>query len=138
MKKGIALQFGMTTKTPFDRTALEYSSINAVGKPTGGIWLSPMAGEVSEWVRFCRKEMPDWIHRAHHYEVWLNFEGIRCYTEPPTKEELLQLLQDTECKGFFLIGIHSNWDVQSLWLKDASSFEKIVAVGREICESVQM
>ena len=126
MKTGSVVTFGMTTKRAFTKEDVETEHfLNALNKPVGGLWLSPMAGEKSEWVRFCEKEMPDWIQGSHHYEVELTVDGIRFFTSPPKRDEMEEIMSDNECNGFFLIGVHFSWDAQSLWLKDDRNFISI-------------
>ena len=135
MTKKPVLTFGMTIKNAFDEEAVVTKHFaNSVNKPVGGLWLSPIAEGKSEWVRFCEKEMPDWIRNSYHYEVELTFDGIRIFTAPPTKDEMQALLSDNECNGFFVIGVHTGRDVQSLWVKDSRCFKKITEKGRQLSE----
>lgn len=132
MKETI-LTFGMTLKRAYEEEMVSVNHlVNSINKPIGGLWLSPMEQGKSEWVRFCEKEMPDFIGGSYHYEVQLTFDGIRIFTEPPTQDEMQLIVRDNECNGFFLIGVHSGWDVQSLWVKDTRNFKGITGRGRQL------
>ena len=136
MTSGAVLTFGMTTKQRFNEKEIGTRHIlNSLNKPMGGLWLSPMADEKSEWVRFCEKEMPDWIRGSYHYEVSLTFDNIRIFTKPPLKDEMEAIVSDNECNGFFVIGVHRDWDVQSLWLKDSRNIINVAEKGRQLSES---
>lgn len=112
-------QFGIATLHPFDPERIEKDGfINSVGKPTGGIWLSPVTDNQSEWERFCAEELEGRLRYTYVYNVELTFEGIKVFHAPPSIKELEKVMDNTACAGFYLKGIHPKWDVQSLWLKD--------------------
>lgn len=136
MMQESVLTFGMTTKNRFEATHIDTKHFaNSLNKPVGGLWLSPIAEGKSEWVRFCEKEMPDWIRGSYHYEVKLTFDGIRLFTAPPTRDEMEAVLGDNECNGFFVIDVHAGWDVQSLWVKDSRNIKEIAGKGRQLSET---
>lgn len=121
VKKGNSsiVKLGMVTNGEFKKELVEKSYFaNAINKPVGGLWLSPLVGEESEWTMFCKKEMPRRLLSTKFYEAMVTLDDIQIWSEPPSRSELNRLLQDETRAGFLLIGIHMGWDVQSLWLKD--------------------
>lgn len=128
--------FGLVTRSKFNKNEVEGMHINSLNKPTGGLWLSPMVQDTSEWVRFCQKEMEERLIECAFYEAKLSLDNVKLFSSPPTKDELMAIKNDESCAGFFLTGIHPGWDVQTLWMKDDRNIKKLKKKGLPVYETV--
>ncbi len=44
--------------------AIDMAGDRPLGKPRGGLWTSPYIEGESDWVRWCRSEMPHWLNKS--------------------------------------------------------------------------
>lgn len=101
---------------------VEASYVNSAGKPSGGIWLSPLTETGSMWSDFCKKEGMNGFLRHHHLcEVEVIKKGIHRFRSRPTKKKIEQIMMDSTKTGFFVPVVYDLWDVPTVWLKDASA-----------------
>jgi len=99
----------------------EPTGVNAFGKPMGGIWLSPLTENGTEWTDFCKIEgMNSFLRKVVLYQVTVPKRGLYCFRSEPTEKKIEKILQDDSYRGFYIKNIYSGWDVPTVWVKSLS------------------
>lgn len=100
------------------------SGVNSIGKPLGGIWLSPLSKTGTEWTDFCRmEEMHSFLRGNKIYAVSVRNKHLVEFTSEPSKDEIERVLADDTCRGFYIDDVIMGWDVRTVWVKSLADIE---------------
>lgn len=119
------MTLGWSVRGGFDLDKVEApTGVNSVGKPFGGIWLSPLTDTGTKWIEYCQKEeMDSFLRNNVIYEVQVERKGLYGFRTEPTKEKMMKILEDDSYRGFYVKDIYIGWDVPTVWVKSIDDIE---------------
>lgn len=119
------MSLGWSIRGGFDAEKVNPPSfVNSIGKPVGGIWLSPLTETGTEWTDFCKKEGIDSFLRDNTvYPVEVERNGLYGFRSEPSKEKIERIMKDDAYHGFYVRKVFSGWDVSTVWVKSLDDIE---------------